>query len=243
MRNYVLLLLLVLSSGCDDPTKEKEVPPLEQPAFVFRDILTWYSEDAERRLRLKAPTQLVFETEDVYYPDGLEVTMYQANGGLGTTLTADSGRHIKKDNLFKAMGNVRVLNHEKQQSFRSQTLNWDQRKHEIFTEDSIEIITPTERLTGIGMTSDESFEHYKIWRPLGTFLIRSGGTPVPDSLRRGDTTRAAEPSFDSLMRKYRQRETKKAPLQPRGQNESMKSMMERIKQDRREKNSENRLLP
>mgnify|MGYP006266368985 CR=1 FL=1 len=213
------VLLGLLGTACQDPTEPKDVPDLNQPAFTFNDVRTWYSENAERRIKLEAPTQLVYQNENIFYPDGVTVTMYEEGGQRGTTITADSGRHDRQNMLFKAMGNVRVVNHLKQQTFTSQTLNWNSREHEIYTQDSIEIITPTERLTGIGMTTDEHFAHYKIWQPLGTFVL-NGNQQTRDTTAQEMPTNS--PSFDSLMQKYRKKKKQEGIRQGGGIRQNIK---------------------
>ncbi|MEM6299973.1 MAG: LPS export ABC transporter periplasmic protein LptC [Bacteroidota bacterium] len=198
---FAFVILISLWACEDDPTKPLDVPKLEQPAFKFKEVVTWYSEEAQRKIHLEAPTQLIYQNEDIAYPEGMLITMYDDQGRLNTTLTADSGRHIKQTDLFEARGNVKVVNHQKEQTFTSESLYWNQRVEQIYTDDSLEIITPTERLTGIGMTSDERFEVYKIRRPLGTFLVKSQGqVPVQEP---NSTKPERGPSFDSLMQRYK----------------------------------------
>ncbi|MGF1532985.1 MAG: LPS export ABC transporter periplasmic protein LptC [Bernardetiaceae bacterium] len=204
-----LLLLGMLFSSCDDPSETLRVAPLQQPAFVFQNILTWYSEDAQKRIKLEAPTQLAYQSGDLFYPNGLTLTMYDEYGHRSTTLTADSGRHEKENLIFSAFGHVRVINHQKQQTFLSNSLHWNQRRHEIYTFDTLEIITPTERLTGVGMTADEGFDRYKIQQPIGTFTVQEQGTAVAaDTL-----TPVQGPSFDSLMRQYKEQQSQQQRLQ------------------------------
>ncbi len=208
---FALVMLINVWACEDDPTKPMDVPKLEQPAFEFKEVVTWYSEEAQRKIHLEAPTQLIYQNEDIAYPEGMLITMYDDQGQLNTTLVADSGRHIKQTDLFTAKGNVKVINHQKKQTFTSQSLYWNQRVEQIYTDDSLEIITPTERLTGIGMTSDERFEVYKIQRPLGTFLIKKQGpAPVEDTQ---STKPERGPSFDSLMQRYKtQKKLERDPI-------------------------------
>jgi len=109
--------------------------------------------------------------------------MYNPNGDITTTLTADSGRLENISKLYHAYGNVEIINHEQEQKVNTPEIHWNKFKREIYTDKEIVIKTPTETLYGIGMTSNEEFSKYKIMKPTGNFIYkeRTEGFEKPDS--------------------------------------------------------------
>jgi len=177
---YLLFLLLLLVACGKEPTLEKKkMPEYKGAAVEFDSIRTIYSQNATIRIKLYGVKQIVLQSGDVMYPSGLEVSMYNEQGIRTTNLRADSGRYEKNIRIYRAYGNVVVVNLEQQQTVYTDQLNWDQNKREIFTEDSIKIVTPKELLYGIGMVSNDEFSKYKITKPTGVFAVEE--TPKTDN--------------------------------------------------------------
>lgn len=169
---YSLFLLLLLSAcGKDLSVAKKKVPEYTGATAEFDSIRTIYSQNATMRIKLYGVRQIVLQNGDIMYPKGLEVNMYNEQGVRTTNLRADSGRYEKNIRIYRAYGNIVVVNLEQQQTVYTDQLNWDQNKREIFTEDSIKIVTPNELLYGIGMVSNDEFSKYKITKPTGVFAI------------------------------------------------------------------------
>lgn len=169
---YSLFFLLLLAAcGKDESVAKKKVPEYKGATAEFDSIRTIYSQNATMRIKLYGAKQIVLQNGDMMYPKGLEVSMYNEQGVRTTNLRADSGRYEKNIRIYRAYGNIVVVNLEQQQTVYTDQLNWDQNKREIFTEDSIKIVTPNELLYGIGMVSNDEFSKYKITKPTGVFAI------------------------------------------------------------------------
>jgi LPS export ABC transporter protein LptC len=148
---------------------EKKKVKYEGPVVVFDSVNTLYSDNAVPRVKIIAPRQVVAQNGDVRYPAGMKITQYNERGVPTTTLRGDSGRYDKVKQFYEAFGNIEVHNIEQQQTLYTTQLAWDQPKREIRTDKPIKIITPNERLEGVGLVSDEQFNRYRITKPTGIF--------------------------------------------------------------------------
>lgn len=152
------------------------------PIAIFENVRRIYSEEGIIKIKIEAPLEYIYQDENVVYPQNVRISMFDLNGQITTTLTADSGRFERIPKLYHAYGNVEVVNYEKEQKVNTPELHWNQLKREIYTEKEIAIKTPTETLYGIGMVSNEEFSKYKIKKPTGSFVYRerSEGFARPD---------------------------------------------------------------
>lgn len=179
----VLFLLSLAMIGCGkEPTLgKKKIPEYKGATVEFDSVRTIYSQSATVRVKLYGAKQIVLQSGDILYPKGVEVNMFDEQGLRTTNLRADSGRYEKNIRIYRAYGNVVVVNMEQQQTLYTDQLNWDQNKREIFTEKNIKIVTPKELLYGVGLISNDVFSKYKITKPTGVIFAeedgKGGGTP------------------------------------------------------------------
>jgi len=169
------------SCGEDEISEEEKAKNILMGSF--ENIKRIYSEKGLLKLKIEAPLEYIYQNQDLYYPKNFRVSMYNPNGDITTTLTADSGRYEQINKLYHAYGNVEVINHEQEQKVNTPELHWNEFKREIYTDKEIAIKTPTETLYGVGMTSNEEFSKYKVWQPTGSFIYkeRTEGFEKPDS--------------------------------------------------------------
>jgi LPS export ABC transporter protein LptC len=170
----IISLFSFALTGCEESQNigKKEIPKYTGPMVEFDSVHTLYSQDATLRIKLYGNKQIVLQSGDILYPKGVLVNMYNAQGIKTTILKADSGRYEKNLRIYRAYGNVEVVNTEQQQTLYSNQMNWDQNKREIFTEDSIKIVTPEEILYGVGLVSNDEFSKYRIKYPTGVFKVK-----------------------------------------------------------------------
>jgi len=217
LKNIYFLLSISISilfflASCEEKIEvvEEEIDEQEKvAAFMFSKVEKWYSEDAKLKIKMRAPLELIYQENNVIseivFPNGIKVSMYDEYGIRTTTLTADSGRHIVRTETFSAIGNVEVVNYKQKQRINTSILNWNKRTKEIYTDKKIKITTPYETLEGIGMTSNEKFSKYKVWKPTGTFLVKEGEQAIPN-----DTSAVARQKRSTLnMTQLRQQNTGK----------------------------------
>jgi LPS export ABC transporter protein LptC len=173
------LLAGTLVSGCKKAEPEKAKGPVEYkgPLLESNNVLTLYSDSAKLQIKYTAPLEQQYENGDKRYPKGIKVEFYGEGGAkVRNTLRGDYGSYDKAKNLYFIRGNVFVSNEEKQQSMKTQRMYFDQVKQLIYTEDSVRIQTPTEILTGKGLTANQDFSRYTILKPAGIFTIDEAST-------------------------------------------------------------------
>lgn len=165
--------LLATFVACTDKSElyDKKNAEYQGATIQFDTVITKYSEDAKLKIKIEAPLQEVFANNDVYYPKGVHISMYNANGIKTTDLQADTGRYEAASQKYRGNGNVVVTNLEEQQTLYTEELFWFQGRKEITTDKPIKIITTKEKLEGIGLTSNEEFSKYTIKRPTGVFAL------------------------------------------------------------------------
>jgi len=151
------------------------------PTVETDNVLTLISDSAKLQIRLKSPLEQTFENGNQIYPKGMVVTFYGEGGTkVVNTLSGKYGKFEKAKNLYTVRGDVRVSNQEKQQKMNSEELYFDKTKALIYTDSAtfVRVETPTEVLTGYGLTANQDFSRYRIKRPTGVFTVDQP-TPAP----------------------------------------------------------------
>ena len=109
------------------------------------------------------------------FPEGLSVYGYAENGSLETTIRSRKARHDtwKKEGREKwsVFGNVVVRNIIKQETMETDTLYWDQKNKEIWTDCYIKMYSPSGFMQGFGMRSDEMARNAIIQRPFNSYSV------------------------------------------------------------------------
>ena len=113
------------------------VTPLQR----VEDMFFVQTENGLLKIRVEAPVMESYDNDTVAYelfPEGLYVYGYAADGLLETSIRSDAARHNQprrgSAELWQAFGNVVVRNEIKQETIETDTLYWDQSKHEIYTD-------------------------------------------------------------------------------------------------------------
>lgn len=172
MKNAVFLVGIIFLIACQ---KDKEViqtiEPYTGPLSELKDIEVLYSDSAVVKIRMTAPTQYEFESQDREYPDGLFIEFFERDGTLSTTLKADYGYFTAKTNIYQAKGNVIIEDFKAKQKLNTEELFWNQKKETIYTEKFVRIETEKEILMGEGLTAAQDFSTYTILKSSGTITL------------------------------------------------------------------------
>lgn len=182
MKRILLLLTLawasILGSSCDNNGPIAKVTDYEGPMYEFSDVETYYSTKKDNNTafltyKLVAEKQLIMETEDMSFPMGLYIENYNPDGSVVSTIKCNEGYYNRKENTYRAVGDVVVRNLEKDQTLSTEELYWkpDAGEESIFTDKHVIINTPTETIYGDGLRATENFETYRIINPSGTITI------------------------------------------------------------------------
>ena len=138
--------------------------------YNFKNTSIAYKEKTELVFRLKAPLERKYLNQNIDYPQGIEVDVYQ-KGRLTTTIEADSAHYDDEKSLYRAFKNVVVRNTVKKQSLETDTLAWEPKRFEIRSNGKVKITTTNEIIYGLGLTARQDFSSYRIHRPTGIIGI------------------------------------------------------------------------
>ncbi|SNR49504.1 LPS export ABC transporter periplasmic protein LptC [Hymenobacter mucosus] len=178
-------LAVLLLDSCQKQADEVVKPvSYTGPLIETENVLMLVSDSAKLRIRLKAPLEQDFENGDQIFPKGLSLTFLSEDGSkVVNTIEANYGKKEKAKSLYIVRGNVRVSNVEKQQRMNTEEAFYDTGKALIYTKETTEVrvTTPTEVLTGKGLTANQDFSRYTILTPTGVFDVNSA--PAPASSR------------------------------------------------------------
>lgn len=113
------------------------------------------------------------------YSDGFEVYIYNEDGLLESQLIAEGAEHItaRQKEDWKAFGNVNILNHIKGERIITDTVYWDKKQEQIYTDCYVVMTSPKGKLQGYGLTSDQRANRSTILRPFDSYgLVVSDST-------------------------------------------------------------------
>ncbi len=157
-----LALAFVVYSCRSNLAEAKKLDLSETPIQVVDTMLLINSDNAQLKMRVEAGRMEVYEYDTLSYnlfPNGIHVYGYSEEGLLETIIVADKARHDKFTNrdeeLWSAYGNVVVRNILKREKMETDTLYWDAKKKEIWTDCYIKMSSDDGYMQGYGMRSDE----------------------------------------------------------------------------------------
>lgn len=157
-----------------------EVPDLSQiPMQTVDDMFAVQTKNGVVVMRIEADKMLRFENDSTtteLFPEGFSVYSYTDEGLLETILLSDQARHItfkgtKDGEEWQAFGNVSIQNIIKRETMETDTLYWDQRVHEIYTNCYIRMYSPDGFMQGYGMRSDDKARNAIIKKPFNSYSV------------------------------------------------------------------------
>lgn len=177
IKRLILITLAVSSlgllSGCEEEKTNKKVKPYEGPIEEINNVQMLYSEAAVLKVKMTTARQLRYLNDDRKYPETVNVSFFGPSGEEITTLRSDSGRYDRVKDLYTVMGNVVVINKQKQEKLLTNELNWNPNTKKVFTEKPVTVISKAtgETLKGLGLDANQDFSQYSIRKPTGIFNI------------------------------------------------------------------------
>ena len=164
--------------GCGGKLKEADKINLaETPVQVVNDMFAVNTENGLVKQRFESDVMLKFVTDTMDYdlfPEGLHVFGYTEEGLLETIIMADKAKHVaagkrSPGELWEATGNVVVSNVIKKETMETDTLYWDRRKEEIYTDAYVKLYSEDGLMQGYGMRSDDRARNAILLRPFDSY--------------------------------------------------------------------------
>lgn len=177
MNTKILFLpcIFFLLIACENSLKEvAEVTDQFKTAVeTIKKANIVYSEQANVRVELEAPLLLRHKTKKPYieFPKGLQVTFYDEELQISSTLTADHAIRYEKEQRTVLTNNVVWENIQKKEKLETEELVWNEHKQKIASEKFVKISTPTEIVFGEGFTANQDFSRYQIKKLKGTIQV------------------------------------------------------------------------
>ena len=147
------------------------------PVQTVDDMFIVQTENGRLQMRMEAELMERYEADTVSYelfPKGIAVFGYNEDNLLETEITSDNARHQKyKDGResWEAFGNVVVQNIIKQEVMETDTLYWDRKNEEIYTDCYVKLHSPQGFMQGYGMRSDQRARNSIILNPFDNFAF------------------------------------------------------------------------
>ena len=183
-----IVVLLCLRKG---KTGGEKLDFSKVPMQTVDDMFAVKTKNGLVEMRIEADKMLRFETDSTtmeLFPEGFAVYSYTDEGLLETILLSDQARHITFKNTngeeWQAFGNVSVQNIIKRETMETDTIYWDQRVHQIYTDCYIRMYSPDGFMQGYGMRSDDKARNAIIRKPFNSYsvVVKDTTTVLVDSV-------------------------------------------------------------
>lgn len=182
MATAAVVAIIVFS--CKSKLSEAERLDLQHtPIQTVDSMYILQTKDGLVEMRVEAPVMERYDTDTLSYelfPKGLDVYGYTERGELQSEIHSENASHEKRktggDEIWKAFGNVVIRNVLKQETMETDTIYWDRKTGEIYTDCYVRMYSPDGFMQGYGMRSDEKVTNSIILRPFNSY-----GVVVQDS--------------------------------------------------------------
>lgn len=163
---FTICSLLVLACSRDNQNSNLLYNTKELLTEIAKDVEILYSDSAEVKVRILAPTMKRYNLKKESYdefPDGLKVEFLNQKKRATSWLVADYA--IRKDKEKKIYVESNVILHNKQNDkLVTEALVWDEGEEEIYTTRPVKISQPSkgDTLYGHGFKADQEFTRFEI---------------------------------------------------------------------------------
>lgn len=176
-KRIVIYSLLVLFSACSNDVQEaKEISEEFLSVEHGKEVEILFTEDAIPTIRIIAPAAVRYNTlppDQPYtlFPDGLNLFVYNEEGGLDSELSANEGKMTDNSDDLEVNGDVVIVN-KKGEQLNTENLTWNKVDKKIHSEGFVKIFTDDEIIYGTGFEADENFTNYVIYDISGTVKVK-----------------------------------------------------------------------
>lgn len=162
---------MIILASCT-PQEETSKPLVyEGPLREAEEITMYYTENNHMKVLLKAKKINEFQNGDSDFPEGIFLEFYDDFGKITSTLRANSAHYFKAENKWRGLGDVEVINIEKQQQLNTEELFWKPDTRKIYTDKFVTIKLESEILYGTGFDADQDLSNYTMKKIEGEFEV------------------------------------------------------------------------
>ena len=165
IKGFVLFFTTTIILSCQTNPQKMEalVKDLEEPVVISKDVEWFYTKRGIASHRLTSPKVLRFEGQKEYieFPLGLEVFSFNVHGEQEAFMKSDYAIQHLDDKTIEAKGSV-LLENLKGEKLETESLVWDEKREQIFTEALVKITKQGQLIIGEGFESNTSFSKYTL---------------------------------------------------------------------------------
>lgn len=166
-KNFILFsfLVFILLSCENDPAEiEAFFANVDTSVEKAIDVEILYSDSAQIRVRIKAPTMLRYlDKREPYqeFIDGVYVEFFNPDKTVSSTLTSKYAIRYDNKNQVVVQDSV-VWESISNEKLESEELIWDEKTKKVFTKKFVRITRPDEIIYGYGFEANQDFSYSKI---------------------------------------------------------------------------------
>jgi len=131
----------------------------------------------------------------------MHLEKFDEHRNIISTITANYAKQFISEDKWEAKNNV-IATNAQGDTLKTEHLIWEEKKELIYTDEFVKIIRSDQIITGIGFTSDQKLQNWKIKNPKGTIYINvNNENKQTDStlLNPGVNTNLPGPSKEQLQ--------------------------------------------
>ncbi|GAA4849873.1 LPS export ABC transporter periplasmic protein LptC [Algivirga pacifica] len=177
MKNKLISLLLLgaIFGGCQKTKTKKELSLMldpNTPEYMSKNVVMTVTENTKLNMKMEAALQLRYSDGNEHFPEGIFITTYDPKGEKQSTLVADSAIYYEKEHVYKAMGNVVLIDLNKEQTLETDTLNYNKNNGDIYTDTKVKITADGLITYGTGLKANQhNPDDYEILNVEGSAYI------------------------------------------------------------------------
>ncbi|MCL2041245.1 MAG: LPS export ABC transporter periplasmic protein LptC [Bacteroidales bacterium] len=172
----LLLFLPLFFTSCRNDLQD--IARIQIPDTVAGQFITngelYYSELGRTKVRVQSPVINNYESGDGYteLPEGFHAEFLDENMEVESTITAEYGVVLRKENIMRARRDVVVLSLKDNEQLNTEELTWDMNAKKIYTDAFVKMTSADKILFGDGFEADENFENRTIKKLRGEILVK-----------------------------------------------------------------------
>lgn len=176
---YAILTLLVLiytTGGCQKEKVEK-INAVENRDSIagleVSKITTVISDSGITRYRIYTDEWKIYDKAKVSYwefPKGILFEQFDEQLNIDATFRANYAKYLDKSKLWEFKGKVRAVNLEGKM-FETEIMYWDQQEEKVYSDRFVKITLPSEIITSIGFTANQTLTKYTLTDGQGIFPL------------------------------------------------------------------------
>ncbi|MCF8306828.1 MAG: LPS export ABC transporter periplasmic protein LptC [Ignavibacteriales bacterium] len=166
MRKILLLMILVLAASCEEikvkpaviEASSEENPPSQESW----DSKVLFTERSRLKAILYSDHIRMYEEERYKLLDGVRIEFFDGDGNRTSVLTSKRGKTDDITQDMFAIDSVVVVS-DSGTVVRTDELVWRNKDEKIVSDKFVSIVSPKEKMEGIGFESDAALKNYTIF--------------------------------------------------------------------------------